>query len=305
MAQITINIHKREYQVACEDGQEAHVQKLANYIDRRVGEMAAKTGVPGPAGQIAESRLLVMAALLVADELGEAYDQLEEMRQAPPKMVPDPATVKAAEEARAAASAAKVQLGEAEAATRAATIRMGEAEAARRAAEAEAQQVKTALSAVEARFNAMEEAVQAAEARVAQADSARQYADGEASKARSVLSGLEARIRGLDEAGQAAQVRASQAEARAMDLEEAVKIAQQRATQAEASLQIASSRIGDLEKNLAGAEGETLALQHQLAASAARTESAVGAEDQLTVGLEGLAGRIEAMAERLERATAR
>jgi cell division protein ZapA len=136
MAQITVTIHNRAYQVACEDGQELHVQKLAAYIDRRVTELAAKSGVPGPSGQVTESRLLVMAALLIADELGETYDEIEAMRQAPPKVVPDPATVKAAEEARAAASAFKAQLGEAEAATRTAQAKLAAAES--RAAQAEA-----------------------------------------------------------------------------------------------------------------------------------------------------------------------
>ncbi len=144
MAQITVTIHNRAYQVACEDGQELHVQKLAAYIDRRVTELAAKSGVPGPSGQVTESRLLVMAALLIADELGETYDEIEAMRQAPPKVVPDPATVKAAEEARAAASAAKAQLGEAEAATRTAQARLA-------AAESRATQAEAALAAAVAR----------------------------------------------------------------------------------------------------------------------------------------------------------
>ena len=144
MAQITVTIHNRAYQVACEDGQELHVQKLAAYIDRRVTELAAKSGVPGPSGQVTESRLLVMAALLIADELGETYDEIEAMRQAPPKVVPDPATLKAAEEARAAASAAKAQLGEAEAATRTAQARLA-------AAESRATQAEAALAAAVAR----------------------------------------------------------------------------------------------------------------------------------------------------------
>jgi len=144
MAQITVTIHNRAYQVACEDGQELHVQKLAAYIDRRVTELAAKSGVPGPSGQVTESRLLVMAALLIADELGETYDEIEAMRRAPPKVVPDPATVKAAEDARSAASASKAQLVEAEAATRSAQARLA-------AAESRATQAEAALAAAAAR----------------------------------------------------------------------------------------------------------------------------------------------------------
>src|SRR5262245_1887173 len=110
MAQVTITVHERPYQVVCEEGQQDHVRKLAGYIDQRVRDLASKSGVPGPSGQITEARLLVMAALLIADELGETYDDLEALRQAPPKTVADPASLKAAEEARSVASAARAQL---------------------------------------------------------------------------------------------------------------------------------------------------------------------------------------------------
>jgi cell division protein ZapA len=181
MAQITVTIHNRAYQVACEDGQELHLQKLAAYIDRRVSELATKSGVPGPAGQIAESRLLVMAALLVADELAETYDELEELRQAPPKLVADPASIKVAEEARAIASAAKAQLVEAESASRNAASRAAEAEAARRAAEDATNSARERVSALEARLTQAEAALQAAVARSSELES--QLRDGEAEQA--------------------------------------------------------------------------------------------------------------------------
>jgi cell division protein ZapA len=156
MAQITVTIHNRAYQVACEDGQELHVQKLAAYIDRRVTELASKSGLPGPSGQVTESRLLVMTALLIADELGETYDEIEAMHQAPPKTVPDPATVKAAEEARAAASAAKAQLVEAEAARRTADDAARRAREALAALESRATQAEAALAAAVARAGDLE-----------------------------------------------------------------------------------------------------------------------------------------------------
>lgn len=193
MGQINVTIHNRTYQVACEDGQELHVQKLAGYIDRRVSELAAKSGVPGPAGQVTESRLLVMAALLIADELGETYDDLEALRQEPPKVLPDPATVKAAEEARSAASAAKAQLAEAETATRAAQLRQAEAEAARRAAEDAAQHARDALGAVEARAVQAEAALTAALARAGELEAACQAHDQEQNTVRATIATLTAR----------------------------------------------------------------------------------------------------------------
>ncbi|HEX9461490.1 MAG TPA: cell division protein ZapA [Alphaproteobacteria bacterium] len=192
MAQITVNIHNRAYQVACEDGQELHVQKLAAYIDRRVSELASTSGVPGPAGQITESRLLVMAALLIADELGDTYDELEELRQAPPKMVADPASIKAADEARAAASAAKAQLAEAETASRAAVARAAEADAARRAADEEAGRAREAVTGLEARITQAEAALQAALTHNAELEAKLREGEAEQAAVRATIATLSA-----------------------------------------------------------------------------------------------------------------
>jgi len=193
MAQITVTIHNRAYQVGCEDGQELHVQKLAAYIDRRVTELAAKSGLPGPGGQVTESRLLVMAALLIADELGETYDEIEAMRQAPPKVVPDPATVKAADEARAAASASKAQLMEAEAAMRTAQARQAEAEAARRAAEDAARQARDALAGAQSRATQAEAALAAAVARAGELETELHAHGAEQDVVRATIASLTAR----------------------------------------------------------------------------------------------------------------
>ena len=63
MAQVRLTINGRSYEVGCDDGQEEHLARLAAFIDRRVGELAATVG------QVGEARLLVMASLLIADEL--------------------------------------------------------------------------------------------------------------------------------------------------------------------------------------------------------------------------------------------
>ncbi|MSO89707.1 MAG: cell division protein ZapA [Rhodospirillaceae bacterium] len=75
MAQVMVTIHGRRYPVACDDGQEAHVARLADYVDRRLGELAAKAGP-----QVNESLLLVLTNLLIADELTDAYEGLAELR---------------------------------------------------------------------------------------------------------------------------------------------------------------------------------------------------------------------------------
>jgi cell division protein ZapA len=71
MAEVTVTINGREYQVGCDDGQEEHLKKLSHFIDKKMDDLA------GSLGQIGDARLLVMASLLVADELSDAYRQLE------------------------------------------------------------------------------------------------------------------------------------------------------------------------------------------------------------------------------------
>ena len=74
MANVSVTINGRSYQIACDDGQEEHLTELADYIDRRIGELAASVG------QIGDMRLMVMTSLLVADELSEAYSEIETLR---------------------------------------------------------------------------------------------------------------------------------------------------------------------------------------------------------------------------------
>ena len=72
MAQVDVSINGRNYQIACDDGQEEHLSQLAEYVDKRVKELVAAVG------QVGDARLLVMASLLVADELSEAFASLEQ-----------------------------------------------------------------------------------------------------------------------------------------------------------------------------------------------------------------------------------
>ena len=65
MAQITITINSREYAIACEDGQEAHILQLSRMLDEKAKLLGE--GV----NQISESMLLAMIGLLLADELSE------------------------------------------------------------------------------------------------------------------------------------------------------------------------------------------------------------------------------------------
>lgn len=65
MAEVTLTIDAKQFRMACEDGQEAHLVKLAAHVDARVKTMRESFG------EIGDLRLTVMAALMVADEFFE------------------------------------------------------------------------------------------------------------------------------------------------------------------------------------------------------------------------------------------
>ena len=63
MAQVDITVNNQNFLIACEDGQEDRLLDLSKIVDDKVGELAAQVG------QVGQTRLLVMAALVIADEL--------------------------------------------------------------------------------------------------------------------------------------------------------------------------------------------------------------------------------------------
>jgi cell division protein ZapA len=65
MPQISVTINGRSYPVACDEGQEARIRELARLIDGKVAAFARQVG---------EARLLVLAALVLADELADAKE---------------------------------------------------------------------------------------------------------------------------------------------------------------------------------------------------------------------------------------
>jgi cell division protein ZapA len=66
MAQVTLNIGGFGYTVACRDGDEAHLQGLGEILDKRATDALSSVG------SASESRQLLLAGLLLADELQEA-----------------------------------------------------------------------------------------------------------------------------------------------------------------------------------------------------------------------------------------
>ena len=74
MAQVTIEVNGKPYTVGCEDGQEQHLTHLAGLFDRQVRQVSADVG------QLGETRLFLMGALLLADELADAKMRLAQVQ---------------------------------------------------------------------------------------------------------------------------------------------------------------------------------------------------------------------------------
>ena len=71
MAEVSIVIRGRSYQISCEDGQEAQLIRLGNYLDNKAEEVIASSG------PISDSMMLIMVSLTIADELSELAAEVE------------------------------------------------------------------------------------------------------------------------------------------------------------------------------------------------------------------------------------
>ena len=74
MAHVSVTINGRQYRMACEDGQEKHLMRLAKSLDDRIVELRGKFG------QIGDARLIVMAAITVADDLAEMGKRMRQLQ---------------------------------------------------------------------------------------------------------------------------------------------------------------------------------------------------------------------------------
>ncbi len=101
MAQVTIRINGYAYTVGCEDGQEPHLERMAAEIEQRINSIKAIGGQSG------EARLLMLASLLLADELHDMRNSIAEA--APPASAPaKPDSEKRAKLRRLAARAEEI-----------------------------------------------------------------------------------------------------------------------------------------------------------------------------------------------------
>ena len=62
MPLVNVMVNSRAYTIACDEGEEAHLKELAAHVDEKARE------VLGAVGQVGDARMMLMAALLIADE---------------------------------------------------------------------------------------------------------------------------------------------------------------------------------------------------------------------------------------------
>lgn len=76
MAQVYVTVNGRSYPIACDDGKEHHIERLGQYVDRRV------RGLVSSVGQVGDARLILMASLQIAGEFADATAELGKIRAA-------------------------------------------------------------------------------------------------------------------------------------------------------------------------------------------------------------------------------
>jgi cell division protein ZapA len=75
LSRVTVSINGRRFRMACEQGQEAHVRRLAGDLDQRIDRLR------GEFGEIGNTQLTVMAALTISDELVEMGGRLRALER--------------------------------------------------------------------------------------------------------------------------------------------------------------------------------------------------------------------------------
>jgi len=74
MGQVSVTLNGRTYRLECGEGEESHLIALAEYLGSHVDTMKRKFG------QVGDDRLILMASLLVTDELWELRRQMQELK---------------------------------------------------------------------------------------------------------------------------------------------------------------------------------------------------------------------------------
>ena len=73
MATVSVTIAGRVYRMACAEGEEAHLEGLAQVVDAKINELR------GAFGEIGDQRLTVMSAVTFADERSELLRRIDRL----------------------------------------------------------------------------------------------------------------------------------------------------------------------------------------------------------------------------------
>jgi len=75
LGSVNVTINGRQFRIACEDGQEQHLEKLATDFDALIADLR------GRIGEVGDARLTIMAALTVADDLSELNKKVRRLEE--------------------------------------------------------------------------------------------------------------------------------------------------------------------------------------------------------------------------------
>jgi len=89
MAKVTLTIAGYAHELTCRDGEEPHFQRLAALVDEKAAQAARSVG------GLTEIRMLLFAALLLADENGNLKAAAAALPEPAPPAIPDPVIAQA------------------------------------------------------------------------------------------------------------------------------------------------------------------------------------------------------------------
>ena len=71
MANVNIKFNNKDYLLSCDDGQEENLEKLAEHLDKKYGELKKNLG------NIGENKLLLITAIKMVDEYFELFQRID------------------------------------------------------------------------------------------------------------------------------------------------------------------------------------------------------------------------------------
>ncbi|MGE3064335.1 MAG: cell division protein ZapA [Hyphomicrobiaceae bacterium] len=75
MGQVSVTLNGRTYRLSCADGEEDRLLEVATYVKERVEKLCDEFG------QVGDDRLLLMAAVVIGDELWDARRRIEDIEE--------------------------------------------------------------------------------------------------------------------------------------------------------------------------------------------------------------------------------